>query len=144
MRLPRKSRSSRRGQRQLYTVTHTAHATPATSATGDAELGALLGEMADLLGANAAMLVEEYAAPHLDREYLEGGRWRTRPAARALLPEGQVELTLENAAIFDVQAEDRAAANAAAEEAAQSETASDEAGDTQEAAAEGTQEAANE
>ena len=55
-----------------------------------------------------------------------------------------MELTLENAAIFDVQAEDRAAANAAAEEAAQSETASDEAGDTQEAAAEGTQEAANE
>ena len=45
-----------------------------------------------------------------------------------------MELTLENAAIFDVQAEDRAAANAAAEEAAQSETASDEAGDTQEAA----------
>ena len=55
-----------------------------------------------------------------------------------------MELTLENAAIFDVQAEDRAAANAAAEEAAQSETASDETGDTQEASGEGTQEAANE
>ena len=62
----------------------------------------------------------------------------------ALREKYPMELTLENAAIFDVQAEDRAAANAAAEEAAQSETASDEAGDTQEAAAEGTQEAANE
>lgn len=45
-----------------------------------------------------------------------------------------MELALENAAIFDVQAEDRAAANAAAEEAAQSGAASDETGDTQEAA----------
>ena len=54
-----------------------------------------------------------------------------------------MELTLENAAIFDVQAEDRAAANAAAE-AAQSDTASAETDGTQEAAGEGAQEAANE
>jgi chaperonin GroEL len=83
-----------RGQEQL---THLA-----TSVTGDSELGALLGEMADLLGPNAAMLVEEFAAPSLDREYLDGGRWRARPAARALMPEGQLELTLENALVLVV------------------------------------------
>jgi chaperonin GroEL len=67
----------------------------ATGVTGDPELGALLGEMFDILGVGAALLVEEFAAPHLDREYLDGGRWRARPAARALMPEGTAELTLD-------------------------------------------------
>ena len=67
----------------------------AASVTGDPELGAVLGEMFDLLGTDAALLVEEFAAPYLDHEYLDGGRWRARTAARDLMPEGR-ELTLEH------------------------------------------------
>ena len=54
-----------------------------------------------------------------------------------------MELTLENAAIFDVQAEDRAAANAAAEAAAQEEAAEETDGSPEESG-ESAQEAANE
>ncbi len=54
-----------------------------------------------------------------------------------------MELTLENAAIFDVQAEDRAAANAAAEEAAQANCLR-RSRRYKEAPPNGTQEAANE
>lgn len=67
----------------------------ATGVTGDAELGAILGELFDLLGADAALLVEEYAAPRLDRAYLDGGRWLARPAARSLLPDDRPELVLD-------------------------------------------------
>ena len=79
----------------------------ATGVTGDSELGAVLGEMFDLLGPGAALLVEEFAAPYLDREYLDGGRWRARPAARALMPEGMAELVLEHPLVVVVDQEIR-------------------------------------
>lgn len=66
------------------------------TATGDAELSAVLGEMFDLLGRYGTYMVEEYVAPTLDREYIDGGRWRCRPASRLLLPPGGGALTLQN------------------------------------------------
>ncbi len=68
----------------------------AQSVTGDHELSKILGEMFDMLGADAAIEIEEYAAPYLNHDYLDGGRWRARPAARVFLPEGKPELILEN------------------------------------------------
>jgi chaperonin GroEL len=66
------------------------------TATGDAELSTILGEMFDLLGKYGTFMVEEYAAPTLDREYIDGGRWRARPASRLLLPPGGDALVLHN------------------------------------------------
>ncbi len=74
----------------------------AAGVTGDAELGRLVGELFDVLGPGAALQVEEYAAPFLDRAYLPGGRWRAYPAARALMPEGATELTLAEPLILAV------------------------------------------
>jgi chaperonin GroEL len=52
--------------------------------------------MFDLLGKYGTFMVEEYAAPRLDREYIDGGRWRCRPASRLLMPTGGAELTLSH------------------------------------------------
>jgi chaperonin GroEL len=79
------------GQKQLEQV--------AMTAIHDAELSAVLGEMFDLLGPYGAYIVEEYAAPRIDREYIDGGRWRMRPASRLLMPAGGGDLTLHNPVI---------------------------------------------
>jgi chaperonin GroEL len=68
----------------------------AEQVTDDTELSAILGEIFDLLGVDGAVEFEEYHAPHLDHDYLAGGRWYARPAARALLPNHTPELVLEN------------------------------------------------
>ena len=47
----------------------------ATAVTGDPQMGAILGEMFDILGPDGAIIVEEYLAPYLDREYIEGFQW---------------------------------------------------------------------
>ena len=57
---------------------------------------AVLGEMFDLLGEQAAFHIEEAVVPGVDREYLDGGRWRARPAARVLMPPGGADLVLTN------------------------------------------------
>jgi chaperonin GroEL len=64
--------------------------------TGDTELSSILGEIFDILGANGAVEIEEYQVPTLDHDYLAGGRWYARPAARVFLPESKSELILEN------------------------------------------------
>lgn len=66
------------------------------TATGDAQLSAVLGEIFDFLGRYGTYMVEEYAAPQFDREYIDGGRWRARPASRLLMPPGGGALTLQN------------------------------------------------
>ncbi len=76
------------GQKQLEQI--------AMTAINDTELSAVLGEMFDVLGEYGTYMVEEYAAPRIDREYIDGGRWRMRPAARLLMPEGGKDLTLNN------------------------------------------------
>lgn len=70
----------------------------ALTATEDEELARILGEMFDLLGRHGAYVVDEYAAPLLDREYVAGGRWSARPASRDLMPLD--DLVLERPLIF--------------------------------------------
>lgn len=72
----------------------------AIGATHDPELGAIIGEMYDVLGTHAALVVDEFYSPYLEREYLDGGRWTGRPANRNFLPEGQREVALENPLIM--------------------------------------------
>jgi chaperonin GroEL len=72
----------------------------ARAITNDAELADVLGEMFDLLGQHAAITIQEYYSPSLEREYLDGGRWTARPAGRGFLPEGQPEVALENPRIL--------------------------------------------
>ncbi|HHX65853.1 MAG TPA: chaperonin GroEL [Chloroflexi bacterium] len=47
----------------------------ATAATGDAEIGRLLGEMYEILGPNANIIIEPYIATFHDRAYHEGARF---------------------------------------------------------------------
>lgn len=68
----------------------------ATSITGDPALGVVLGEMFDVLGPHAALTVEEFAAPYLEREYVDGGRWPAQTASRALMPDEIAPLVLHN------------------------------------------------
>jgi len=72
----------------------------AIGVTADDELGTLLGEVFDVLGADATVTVEEYYAPYLEREYLEGGRWTAHPPARGFLPDGKPEANLNNPLIL--------------------------------------------
>ncbi|NOZ27256.1 MAG: chaperonin GroEL [Chloroflexi bacterium] len=48
----------------------------ATAVTGDPDMGRMLGEIFDILGPDGALVVEEYASTYLEREYLEGARWK--------------------------------------------------------------------
>lgn len=48
----------------------------ATAATGNREIGKLLGEMYDVLGPNANVVIEPYVATFHDRAYHEGARFR--------------------------------------------------------------------
>lgn len=47
----------------------------AQAVTGDENLSWILGEMMDILGPQAYILIEDYMAPYLERVYLDGGRW---------------------------------------------------------------------
>jgi chaperonin GroEL len=48
----------------------------ATAASGDPEIGRLLGEMFDVLGPNAHIVIEPYTATFHDRAYREGTRFK--------------------------------------------------------------------
>ncbi len=48
----------------------------ATAASGDAEIGRLLGEIYDVLGAHANIVIEPYVATFHDRAYHEGARFK--------------------------------------------------------------------
>ncbi len=64
-------------QEQLACVAYTA--------TREPEMSFLLGEMFDLLGKNAHVTVENYLAPYLEREYLDGGRWQAKLVSHHLV-----------------------------------------------------------
>jgi chaperonin GroEL len=72
----------------------------ATAITGDPALGAVLGEIVDILGGDAALTIEEIPVPYLDREYVEGATWRAHPAARSMIAEGQREVVLDHPLIM--------------------------------------------
>jgi len=48
----------------------------ALAATGDPELSKVIGEMLDIVGPDGVIEIEEYLAPYLEREYVEGARWK--------------------------------------------------------------------
>ena len=75
----------------------------ASSVTSNLALAAVLGELFQQLRPHPAILIEEFAAPYLNRQYLDGGRWRARPAIRALMPENGSEQILRKPLLFLVQ-----------------------------------------
>ncbi|NPV09739.1 MAG: chaperonin GroEL [Anaerolineae bacterium] len=52
------------------------YAALASAITGNPALGRVIGEAVDLVGADGAITVEEFTAPYLEREYVEGARLR--------------------------------------------------------------------
>jgi chaperonin GroEL len=50
----------------------------AQAITAEPKLSLILGEMFDVLGAEAHITIEDYVAPYLERAYYEGGRWKAR------------------------------------------------------------------
>lgn len=77
----------------------------AFAATGDRELAALLGELSDVLGPDGAIGVEEAMGGRTLRHYIDGHRWRARPAERSALANGAAELTLVEPLIALVEQE---------------------------------------
>jgi chaperonin GroEL len=61
---------------------------------GDAQISPLIAELFTLLGPDASITIESYTAPYLDREYLEGGRWKARLASPYLAGQLAGELLL--------------------------------------------------
>jgi chaperonin GroEL len=64
---------------QLVSVVYTA--------TREPELSFMLGEMFDLLGEHAHVVVEKYMAPYLEREYIDGGQWQAKIISPLLVSE---------------------------------------------------------
>jgi chaperonin GroEL len=74
----------------------------AAGITHNPEAGRILGEMFAIMGENAAVEIEEYAAPYLTHDYLDGGQWRARAASRLFMPDAKPEIVLENAVVLVV------------------------------------------
>ncbi len=74
----------------------------AETITTEPDLSLIIGEMFDILGPEAHITIQDYVAPYLEREYLEGGRWVGRMASpyfitdnaarRAIIADCQVAL----------------------------------------------------
>jgi chaperonin GroEL len=70
---------------------------------GDVQISPLITELFTLLGPDAAITIESYTAPYLEREYLEGGRWKARLASPYLAgqPAGELLLGPTRAVLHD-------------------------------------------
>src|SRR5258707_958248 len=68
----------------------------ATSVTGDPQLGAVLGQMFDVMGEDATVIIQDMPREGLDHDYIKGGKWDGYVPARQLIPEGEVSLVLQN------------------------------------------------
>jgi chaperonin GroEL len=66
----------------------------AAAVTGDTELAAAVGEMVDVLGVDGAVQIEEHEPMTLSYDFIDGARWRGRPADPDLLRGASTELTL--------------------------------------------------
>ncbi|OAH12335.1 TCP-1/cpn60 chaperonin family protein [Streptomyces jeddahensis] len=66
----------------------------ALAATADPELATVLGELTDVLGPDGAIWVREANGDETARHYIDGHRWRARPAEAAVLAHRATELTL--------------------------------------------------
>ncbi len=67
------------------TVTEEDLVAVAQGVTSEPELSFILGEMYELLGPAAHISIEDYVAPYLERQYLEGGHWNARLASAYLI-----------------------------------------------------------
>jgi chaperonin GroEL len=67
------------------TVTEEDLVAVALGVTSEPELSFILGEMYELLGPAAHISIEDYVAPYLERQYLEGGHWNARLASAYLI-----------------------------------------------------------
>ncbi|WP_116951656.1 TCP-1/cpn60 chaperonin family protein [Jiangella endophytica] len=83
----------------------------AAGASHDVELADVLGELFDLLGERAALIVEERDTPGVDRGYVDGARWRAKPAFREVLPDGSTDVALQDPVIVVADATLTAAAD---------------------------------
>jgi len=89
-----------RGQQRLTEL--------ALAATGDHELSKVLGEALDMVGPDGTIEVDTYVAPYLEREYVEGARWKGGYFSRlfATEPDGaMVRLEDPMVVVSDVWAE---------------------------------------
>ncbi|MBA2395530.1 MAG: hypothetical protein H0V70_22595 [Ktedonobacteraceae bacterium] len=68
----------------------------ATSTVGDEKLGEVLGQMFDTLGEHATVITEDIPTPHLDHEYIRGGKWDGYIPSHLLIPAGEAGLVLHN------------------------------------------------
>jgi chaperonin GroEL len=57
----------------------------AQSVTGHDRLSLILGEMIDLLGERGHITIQNYAAPYLERAYIDGGQWKGQLASPYLI-----------------------------------------------------------
>lgn len=82
----------------------------AAAATGDQELAEAIADLVDVLGFEGAIQIEEpYAskarvATALSYDFVDGARWRARPADRRTLGAGATELTLFDPVVAVVDA----------------------------------------
>lgn len=73
----------------------------ATAACGDPELGKIVGEIFETLGPEGVVNIQEYMGPYLDREYIEGSRFRGTFTSRFFLTDEKHRLIqLERPYIF--------------------------------------------
>lgn len=67
----------------------------------DAELADVIAEIYDTLGADATIYVEDYVARYIDREYIEGARFRAGYSSRSFTSDGTARpVDMENPLIF--------------------------------------------
>ncbi|NLE75356.1 MAG: hypothetical protein GX605_01215 [Chloroflexi bacterium] len=63
----------------------------ALSITGEHKLSLVLGELFDVLGPEAHIIIEEFVAPYVDREYFEGTRWQARLSSPYLVTDAPAQ-----------------------------------------------------
>lgn len=87
----------------------------AAAASGDAELSRVLGEVLDVVGDVGALEIRRDVSARSDarirHDYVDGARWRARPASPDLVPEGMTEATLVEPAVALVEDEIHRAAD---------------------------------
>jgi chaperonin GroEL len=66
----------------------------ATAATGDAELGKIVGEVFETIGADGVVTVQDYIGYYLNREYVEGARFKGNLTSRFFLT-NPVDMSIE-------------------------------------------------
>jgi len=64
----------------------------ATAACGDPELGRIVGEIYETLGPEGVVNIQEFMGPYLDREYIEGSRFRGTFTSRFFLTDANHRL----------------------------------------------------